>query len=280
MKLTTFIQYCIPQHLASRLFGILLNSKNEWLKNRLIRKFIKHYNVNMDEVADSNLAAYPTFNAFFSRALKKGARPIVGLPEAIASPADGTIAQIGIADKNQLIQAKGHLFTLEDLFAGDKALADTFINGHYSTIYLGPPDYHRIHMPLTGTLKQMIYVPGKLFSVNENTVNDVGGIFARNERVICVFDTKAGPMAVIMVGAIFVGSMVVTWDGMVAPNRYNTITKKTYADKPIHLARGDEMGYFLTGSTVITLFAENKINWQSNLHNNSTIKMGQGIGTF
>lgn len=280
MKLTTFIQYCIPQHKASRLFGLLLNSKTVGLKNRLIRKFIRHYNVNMEEVADPNLEAYPTFNAFFSRKLKKGARPIVGLPEGIASPADGVIAQMGTADHNQLIQAKGHLFTLEDLFAGDKALAKTFNNGHYTTIYLGPPDYHRVHMPLTGTLKQMIYVPGKLFSVNKNTVNDVNNIFARNERVICIFDTKAGPMAVIMVGAIFVGSMVVAWDGIVTPNRYKSIAQKNYSDNPIHLARGDEMGYFLTGSTVITLFAENKIKWLSNLQNNSTIKMGQGIGTF
>lgn len=279
MKLTTFIQYCVPQHFASRLFGRLLNSETPWLKTRLIRKFIKHYNVNMDEVAQPDLKAYPSFNAFFSRKLKKGARPLVGLPEAIASPADGTIAQIGIANNNQLIQAKGHLFSLENLLGGDKTLAQTFNNGHYSTIYLGPPDYHRIHMPLTGSLKQMIYVPGKLFSVNKNTVNDVENIFARNERVICLFDTKAGPMAVIMVGAIFVGSMAVAWDGVITPNQNKKITSKAY-DKTVHLARGDEMGYFLGGSTVITLFAENKISWQSNLKDNSTIKMGQGIGTF
>lgn len=280
MKLTTFIQYCLPQHMASRLFGKLLNSKNQWLKNRLIRKFIEHYNVNMDEVADSRLEAYPSFNAFFSRPLKKGARPIVGLPEAIASPSDGIIAQMGIAKNNQLIQAKGHNFTLEDLFAGDKTLAKTFNNGHYTTIYLGPPDYHRVHMPLTGTLKQMIYVPGKLFSVNTNTVNDVNNLFAKNERVICIFDTKAGPMAVIMVGAIFVGSMVVSWDGVITPNRYSNIQSTNYDNKPIHLARGDEMGYFLTGSTVITVFAEHKIKWLEQLTNNSPIKMGQGIGTF
>ncbi len=279
MKLTTFIQYCMPQHLVSRLAGKLLDSQNVSIKNRLIRKFIKHYNVNMDEVANPHLESYPSFNAFFTRTLKKGARPIVGLPEAVASPADGTIAQIGIAKDEELIQAKGHLFSLQDLLAGDATLAQTFNNGHYATIYLGPSDYHRVHMPMTGTLKQMIHVPGKLFSVNTDTVNDVSNLFARNERVICIFDTKVGPMAVIMVGAIFVGSMAVAWDGIVTPNQNKTITTKIY-DKAIHLARGDEMGYFLTGSTVITLFANNRMKWQDHLKNNMTIKMGQGIGTF
>ncbi|MFA6038578.1 MAG: archaetidylserine decarboxylase [Legionellales bacterium] len=234
----------------------------------------------MDEVANPNLDAYPSFNAFFTRTLKKGARPLVSSPEAIASPADGTIAQIGIAKQNALIQAKGHSFSLQDLLGGDSTLAQTFANGHYSTIYLGPSDYHRVHMPLTGTLKQMIYVPGKLFSVNANTVNDVNNLFAKNERVICIFHTKIGPMAVIMVGAIFVGSMAVAWDGVVTPNNYKKITSWSYDDKAIHLARGDEMGYFLTGSTVITLFGQNRMQWQDDLKNNTKIKMGQGIGSF
>lgn len=280
MKLNTFIQYCLPQHCFSRLFGKLLSSKRPGLKNRLIRKFITHYNVNMDEVANPNLDAYPSFNDFFIRTLKKGARPLVGAPEAIASPVDGTIAQIGTANKDQLIQAKGHHFSLKDLLA-DTELAQTFTNGQYATIYLGPSDYHRVHMPMTGTLQKMIYVPGKLFSVNTDTVNDVENIFARNERVICIFNTKAGPMAVIMVGAIFVGSMAVAWDGVITPSQHKTKTIWTYDNKPpIHLARGDEMGYFVTGSTVITLFAENRMQWQSNLKNNMNIKMGQGLGTF
>jgi phosphatidylserine decarboxylase len=281
MKLTTFIQYCIPQHAFSRLFGKLLSSKHQGLKNRLIRKFIAHYNVNMEEVANPNLDAYPSFNDFFIRTLKKGARPLVGAPEAIASPVDGTIAQIGIANGEQLIQAKGHHFSLKDLLAGDVDLAKTFANGPYTTIYLGPSDYHRVHMPMTGTLKQMIYVPGKLFSVNTNTVNDVENIFARNERVICIFNTKAGPMAVILVGAIFVGSMAVAWEGVITPNNHKTKTIWSYEDKPpVHLARGDELGYFVTGSTVITLFGENRMQWQTDLKNNIKIKMGQGIGTF
>lgn len=281
MKLTTFLQYCVPQHCFSRLFGHLLNSQNKWLKNRLIRKFIAHYSVNMDEVAQPELDAYPCFNAFFTRKLKKGARPLVSSPEAIASPADGVVAQIGIARHDQLIQAKGHLFSLQDLLGGDATTAQPFINGPYATIYLGPSDYHRVHMPITGTLKQMIYIPGKLFSVNTDTVNDVSNIFSRNERVICIFHTKIGPMAVIMVGAIFVGSMAVAWDGVITPNRYTEKTVWSYEDKPpIHLARGDEMGYFLTGSTVITLFEQNRMHWQSSWQSNLAIKMGQGLGTF
>jgi phosphatidylserine decarboxylase len=235
----------------------------------------------MDEVAQPELDAYPSFNAFFTRRLKKSARPLVSSPEAIASPADGIIAQIGIARHDQLIQAKGHFFSLQDLLGSDAATAQPFINGPYATIYLGPSDYHRVHMPITGTLKQMIYVPGKLFSVNTDTVNDVSHIFARNERVICIFHTKIGPMAVIMVGAIFVGSMAVAWDGVITPNQYKEKTVWSYEDKPpIHLARGDEMGYFLTGSTVITLFEQNRMHWQSNWQNNTAIKMGQGLGTF
>ncbi len=280
MKLTTFIQYCIPQHLASRLFGLLLNSQHQTLKNRLIRKFIKHFNVNMNEVAEPSLEAYPSFNAFFIRKLKDGARPIVADPKGIASPADGVVAQFGVADKEELIQAKGHHFSLQNLLGGDASLAKTFANGHYATIYLGPMDYHRVHMPLTGTLSQMIFVPGKLFSVNQTTVNDVENLFARNERLICLFETDAGPMAVILVGAIFVGSMAVNWQGVVTPNRYNQVTRWSYEDKAIHLNRGDELGYFLTGSTAIVLFGENRVHWKNDLTNNMKIKMGQGLGAF
>lgn len=280
MKLNTFIQYCLPQHFCSRLFGKLLNSSHPGLKNRLIRKFIAHYHVNMNEVEQANLDAYPTFTAFFIRKLKPSARPIAPAQNTIASPADGKIAQIGQAHGTQLIQAKGRSFSLQDLLT-DATLAQQFDDGHYTTIYLGPSDYHRVHMPLAGTLQQMIFVPGKLFSVNTQTVNDVPQIFACNERVICIFNTESGPMAVILVGAIFVGSMSVTWEGIITPDRYDSKTVWNYQDKPaIYLEKGAEMGCFLTGSTVIVLFGKQRMQWEPHLKNNMPLQMGQGIGTF
>ncbi|HLF66957.1 MAG TPA: archaetidylserine decarboxylase, partial [Gammaproteobacteria bacterium] len=201
IKSSTRLQYILPQHLLSRLFGKLLQSKNVWVKNTLIKMFIAHFKVNMDEVCDPHPNDYACFNDFFIRTLKKDARPIASAPDAMASPVDGTIAQMGIAQQDQLIQAKNHNFSLTDLLGGDKVMAEDFLNGPYTTIYLGPRDYHRVHMPIDGTLKKMIFVPGKLFSVNRSTVDDVNNLFARNERVICLFETDAGPHALIMVGA-------------------------------------------------------------------------------
>lgn len=280
MKLTTLIQYVLPQHALSRLFGKLLNSRNPRIKNTLIRMFIAHFKVNMDEVADNRLEAYASFNDFFTRTLKPGARPITTDPHAIISPADGIIAQIGVAQQNELIQAKGRSFSLQGLLGHDPALVNAFLNGHYTTIYLGPKDYHRVHMPLTGTLKQMIFVPGKLFSVNANTVNDVDNIFARNERVICIFDTQNGPMAVILVGAIGVGSISVTWQGLIAP--HTPATKKIWdysKQTPITLNRGEELGFFQAGSTVIVLFGVEQGHWNQTLSANTPIQLGQTLGT-
>ncbi len=278
MKLTTRIQYILPQHALSRLFGKLLQSQHKSVKNTLIKMFIAYFNVNMDEVADPHLDDYACFNDFFTRTLKKDARPIANNPNAIASPVDGTIAQMGIAQQERLIQAKNHHFSLTDLLGGDKVMAEDFLNGPYTTIYLGPRDYHRVHMPVNGTLKKMIFVPGKLFSVNRSTVDDVSNLFARNERVICLFETDAGPMALIMVGAIFVGSMAVAWQGVITPERYNEQTVWTYEDRAITLKRGDELGYFVTGSTVICLFAQNALAWEDTLQQHTLVKMGQEIG--
>jgi phosphatidylserine decarboxylase len=278
MKLTTLIQYILPQHALSRLLGRLLNSRNPRIKNTLIRMFIAHFKVNTDEMLEPQLEAYGSFNEFFIRVLKKEARPVTSKAHAIASPADGTIAQIGIAKQGELIQAKGHFFTVQNLLGGDTALAKPFLNGHYTTIYLGPKDYHRIHMPVDGTLKQMIFVPGKLFSVNANTVNDVNNIFARNERVICLFDTDHGPMAVILVGAIVVASISVAWQGLIAPSTQTQTTTWSYDNQNIVLKRGDELGYFMTGSTVILLFADGQITWDENLLNNTSIKFGEAMG--
>lgn len=275
------LQYLLPQHLLSRIVGLLGNCRWYPIKSRFIRWFAKRYQVDMNDAACSELSQFTTFNDFFTRALKPGARPIVDTPGSIACPADGAISQLGDICADRLLQAKGREFSLRALLGGDEPLADQFQEGKFCTVYLSPKDYHRVHMPLAGTLTRMIHVPGKLFSVNQATANGVDGLFARNERVVCVFDTDTGPMALILVGAMIVASVESVWAGQVCPGKTARIDVN-YSDHvpAIQIGKGEEMGRFKLGSTVIVLFGPGMAAWDTELEAGCAVRMGQGIGTL
>ena len=272
-------QYLVPQHLLSRLAGSIAECEWPWLKNAFINWFIKRYNVDMAEAKDPEPYNYKNFNAFFTRALKSDARPIVKGYDNIALPADGCISQIGPIKHDSIFQAKGQHYSLLKLLGGDRVLAKQFENGSFATIYLSPKDYHRVHMPLDGQLLSMTYVPGDLFSVNETTAENVPDLFARNERAICLFQTQAGPMAVILVGAMIVAGIETVWAGQVAPIKRQVITTKyQQQQQPIAIRKGDEMGRFKLGSTAIILFGEDAVNWHAELQANSPTRMGELLG--
>ncbi len=277
IQFSTLIQYLAPQRTLTRLAGWLGSRRWSWLKNWQIRYFIKRYQVDLTAALSSNIADYPDFNSFFTRQLKPGLRPIAEEPEAIISPADGCISQIGNIEKDRLFQAKGFDFSLSALLGGQEQLADEFHDGYFATIYLSPKDYHRVHMPMQGKLRETIYIPGKLFSVNQRTAEQVPQLFARNERLVCLFDTALGPMAVILVGAMLVGSINTAW-GKPLPSR--TIQHDRYpitGNNMIELARGAELGYFKLGSTAILLFPQGKIVWEPTAIANANIQMGQRL---
>ena len=282
MKSTVFVllQYLVPQHLLSRVVGWFANTRIKGIKKIFIRWFIKRYQVDMSIAAEPNPDSYPNFNAFFTRPLASDQRPISENSRHIVCPADGVISQIGPIEGGRIFQAKGRYFTLEELLGGDPNLAKPFYNGLFTTIYLSPKDYHRVHMPYTGSLTTMIYVPGKLFSVNNATTAKVPCLFARNERVVALFDTSIGPMAVIMVGAMIVAGIETVWGGQVTPvkNRVQTIR---YGDNQsaITLEKGGEMGRFMLGSTAIVLFPKDSIAWNESLSAQSSVVMGQQLGT-
>lgn len=232
----------------------------------------------MQEAIEPNPLAYPTYNDFFGRQLKPECRPIDTDPDSIVSPADGSIAQIGKIAKEKILQAKNHNYSLSTLLGNDKNLAATFINGSFATIYLAPKDYHRVHMPLAGKLTAMMHVPGKLFSVSPKTADNIPDLFARNERVITVFNTEFGPMAVILVGAMIVGSIETVWHGVITPPHRAGIRKWEYGQQNIHLAKGDELGRFKLGSTVILLLPKGLSTWNGELKKDSTIQMGRKLG--
>ncbi len=263
-------QYLVPQHAFTRLLGWMCECRWIPLKNWMINTFIHKYNVNMQEAIIENPADYPNFNLFFTRHLKPGLRPIAQGQTQIACPVDGSVSQIGKIYQDAIFQAKGFHYSLLTLLGGADTYAQLFTNGNFATLYLAPKDYHRIHMPLAGSLRETLYIPGSLFSVNPITTATIPNLFARNERLICIFDTEAGPLAMILVGAMLVGSIHTTWD---TSPRTPQITKKTYSD--VKLNKGDELGYFQLGSTVITLFSENKIQWNAAIQAEETIKMGQ-----
>lgn len=269
------MQYALPQHFISTLMGWASESRILWLKNFLINQFIRLFKVNMREAAIEDPQAYPSFNNFFIRQLKPDIRPIAEGQQDIASPADGTITQIGRIDKNQLLQAKNLYFDLETLLGGDTDLATLFQDGAFATLYLAPNNYHRVHMPFSGKLERTIYVPGKLFSVNRMTSELVPNLFSRNERLISIFDTNAGPMAVILVGAMIVGSIQTVWKDK--PIRARQIINETFSNG-IELTKGTELGYFKMGSTVIILFAKDKIEWTPSRQATSMIRVGQILG--
>ena len=241
-KLFVLSQYVTPQLAVSRLAGRLADSESTpALKNRVIKWFIGRYGVNMSEAAEPDFTAYPTFNAFFTRALKPGARTIDPAPETLTSPVDGAISQIGQISTDRVFQAKGQSFSLTELLGGDDERAEPFREGEFATIYLSPKDYHRIHMPMAGTLKEMVYVPGKLFSVNPVTAENVPNLFARNERVACLFDTEAGPMAMVLVGAMIVGSVETTWGGVVAPNSGKVTQWQYSGEDAVRFEKADQI---------------------------------------
>ncbi|MEA2118291.1 archaetidylserine decarboxylase [Halovibrio sp. HP20-50] len=250
-KAFSLLQYPLPQHALSRLTGKFAQCDNPWLKDTLIRAFIKRFNVDMSQALEPDPSAYATFNDFFTRALKADARP---LGDGILSPADGTLSQYGRLQAGQLVQAKGHTYSAQTLLGGETALAEEFLGGSFATVYLSPRDYHRVHMPITGTLREMIYVPGRLFSVNQATANYVPGLFARNERLVCVFDTSQGPLAMVLVGAMIVAAIETVWSGQVTP--LSGQPQRMQFGQPITLEKGAEMGRFKLGSTVVMCFAK------------------------
>lgn len=267
-------QYIVPHHLISEAMGKLANSKNIWLKNKIIDWFCSHYTIDMSEAAQSDPHAYATFNDFFTRALKPSCRPIDPDPATIASPADGAIAQLGRINGQQLLQAKNMYFNLNTLLGGQQQLADEFANGSFATIYLAPHNYHRVHMPVTGKLRQQIFIPGRLFSVNKITSEIIPNLYARNERLVLVFDTDTGPMTVILVGAMIVGSIQTVW--MDTPIRHPEIEVTTPMNV-ITLEKGAELGKFLMGSTAIVLFNDDRLATNNQLRANDSIKVGQTL---
>ena len=251
-RLAVLPQYLLPKRALTVFAGWVAGGRWGWVTTAIIRRFIRRYLVNMAEAANPDRASYASFNDFFTRALKSGARPLAAAP--YVCPVDGAISQFGTIEREQIFQAKGHSYTTTALLGGQAELAQAFQDGHFATLYLAPKDYHRIHMPCEGTLTRMVHVPGDLFSVNPVTARGVPGLFARNERVICLFDTAHGPLALVLVGATIVGSMATVWHGVVNPPRPGTVREWRYAPGEVRLRQGEEMGRFLLGSTVVLLW--------------------------
>lgn len=270
------IQYLLPHHLLSRVVGWFASTKIHWIKKHFIEFFAAHYNVNMTEAKDESLDSYSSFNAFFCRQLKPEARPLAE-NNTLICPADGSISQVGRITDTTIFQAKGKSFSVEALLGGDTERAKPFINGSFCTIYLSPKDYHRVHMPIKGRLLSMIHVPGKLFSVNPTTVNNVDHLFARNERVISIFDTEAGPVAVVLVGAMIVASIETVWAGEVAPRNKHISVFDYVAKDPVTLDRGEEMGRFKLGSTAILLLPKDSTEWLSHIQPEQPVCMGEAL---
>ena len=274
-------QYIMPQLYLTQLAGWFAQQKWDAVTHFVIKAFAKKYNVDMSEAKKENFSDYESFNQFFIRELKDDARKINENPTALCLPADGRVSQIGHIDDERLLQAKGHFFSLSDLLAGDEELVDTFKNGEFATIYLSPRDYHRVHMPCDATLRKMIYVPGDLFSVNPFLAEHVPNLFARNERVICVFDTAFGPMVQILVGATITASMSTVWAGVINPPRTGEVKVWTYqGDNTIKLTKGQEMGAFQLGSTVINLFPANSVTLAEHLEVDVPVRMGEILATM
>lgn len=269
----SWIQNLIPQHCLSQLMGKLANAQAGALTRFAIKQFIAHYRVNMNEAKINDYREFKSFNDFFTRELKSDARIMPSDPQAFISPVDGCVSECGQIEKDQLLQAKGAYFNLRDLLGCDEKLAKVFEDGQFLTAYLSPKDYHRFHMPIAGKLTQMIYVPGKLFSVNPSSVKNVPGLFARNERVICIFETDIGKVALIAVGAMIVGSIAMKWHGIVAPQEKRDIQTWHYDAQSIQFDRGDEVGHFRLGSTVIVLTEKDKLKWDSVVSPESLLKL-------
>ena len=273
-------QKMAPQHLISRAAGRIANSRNPNIRDRFIRWFIERYGVDMSEAAEPDPLKYDSFNDFFTRALKPGARPFDSTPEALTCPADGAISQIGQIEQGRIFQAKGQEFTLSQLLGEPESDLHAFDQGHFATIYLSPRDYHRVHMPVTGTLEKMTFIPGQLFSVNPVTAERVPALFARNERVVAWFKTDVGPVAMVLVGAMIVASIATVWDGVVAPGGQQVQRSEYHGNEAITLEKGDEMGRFLLGSTVILITPKHTTRWQPQYRAGSQVRMGETLGAI
>ena len=275
-RLKVTAQYLLPKQALTVLAGKLAGARAGGLTTSVIRWFVGRYGVNMAEAANPDIASYPSFNEFFTRPLKPGARPLADAD--YICPVDGAISQFGRIERDQIFQAKGHSYSTHALVGGDRDLAIQFQDGEFATLYLSPRDYHRIHMPCDGRLTRMIYIPGDLFSVNPTTARGVPGLFARNERVVCVFENDAGPFVLTLVGATIVGSMATVWHGQVNPPRPGTIKEWDYAPGEVVLKKGDEMGRFLLGSTVVMLFPKRRLRFTDAWAPARAISMGEAMG--
>ncbi|MBO9515875.1 MAG: phosphatidylserine decarboxylase [Variovorax sp.] len=277
-RLAVLPQYLIPKQALTAFAGWVAGKERGAVTTWIIRRFVDKYGVDMNEALDSDIANYPSFNAFFTRALKPGARPIA---EAnLVAPVDGAISQFGAIEGDQIFQAKGHRYSTTALVGGDAALAARFAHGSFATLYLSPRDYHRIHMPCDGRLLRMVYVPGALFSVNPATARGVPGLFARNERVVCVFESTRGPFVMVLVGATIVGSMATVWHGMVNPPRPGEIREWRYDDQQILLRQGEEMGRFLLGSTVVLLFPPPPLAFSPDWAPARPVRLGEAMANY
>ena len=277
-RLAVTPQYLLPKRLLTQFAGLVANMRGGALTHAIIRNFVAKYRVDMSEAADPRIESYASFNDFFTRPLRDGARPLADAP--LVCPVDAAISQYGPIEHDQIFQAKGHSYSTRALVGGDQQLAHEFNHGHFATLYLAPKDYHRIHMPCEGRLKRMIYVPGDLFSVNPLTARHVPGLFARNERVVCVFDTAFGPFINVLVGATIVGSVATVWHGVVNPPRTREIREWHYDGQDIVLGKGAEMGRFLLGSTVVMLFPRNVVTFTPDWAPTKPVRLGEAMGTF
>lgn len=272
-ELFAALQRILPQHSLSRLLGKLASSENTRFKNFLIRKAIARYNIDLSEAISSNIDDYASFNHFFTRHLRPAARPIDSGENSLVAPADGTISQLGKVEQGRIFQAKGHDFSTQTLLGLSQEQTDRFENGSFATVYLSPRDYHRVHMPYPGTLLETLYIPGQLFSVNDITARHIPGLFARNERLVCLFDTDRGLMAVVLVGAIFVAGIGTVWQEHYTPGR---IQHERFAN-PRFFQRGEELGLFRFGSTAVVV-AENPAKFSQAFGNGTTVRMGEKLG--
>jgi len=274
------LQYWLPTQLISHFVGALGRSRTAAIKNALIRSFVWLYNIDTAEAQHPVPAGYPDFNAFFTRELKPGSRPVDDSPSGVASPVDGTVTQIGRIAGQQLIQAKHLTYTLPQLFGGDEVWSQQLSGGAYATIYLAPNNYHRVHAPLDAELREMVYVPGRLLSVNARTAAEVPGLFAGNERLVCHFDGPLGPFSIVMVGAMNVGSISTAWAGQVMPHAPRETFHRSYpgSEAPVRLNKGEYLGHFCLGSTVILISGPDQLAWHEEVRPGSSVRMGQRIG--
>jgi phosphatidylserine decarboxylase len=272
-RVTVLPQYLLPKQALTRLAGRIASAEGGAFTTALIRWFVRHYGVDMSEALDPRIESYKSFNDFFTRALKPGARPLAAAD--LVCPVDGAVSQCGSMEKDRILQAKNHHYTITALVGGDEALASRMEHGSFATVYLAPRNYHRIHMPCDGRLLRMIHVPGDLFSVNPATARGVPGLFARNERVVCVFEGPLGPFVMALVGATIVGSVATVWHGVVTPPRTGQVREWRYQPGECSLKQGEEMGRFLLGSTVVMLFPRDTLRFNPRWSPELTVRLGE-----